>query len=298
MRARRRALLALLAVLGLAVPVPAQPPASLKILIPADPGGSWDQMARAMEQALRTEKLVAGPIRLTNRGGGDGTVGLARFARVKGEAGSLMVMGQTMIAAIVTGGSPRTLASVTPIARLTSEPAVIVVPASSPFRTLKDLTERLKKDADTVSITGGSRGGSDHILAALIAESQGVPASRVNYVAYAGGGDAVAALLEARVAAGIGGWGELQAHVGSGKLRVLAISSPRRVPGINAHPQGSGSRHRVRQLARSGRARGHFRRRPQGPPRHDGPTGEVGDVEADPQKAELGGRVSCGRRLR
>ena len=234
MRARRRALLALLAVLGLAVPVPAQPPASLKILIPADPGGSWDQMARAMEQALRTEKLVAGPIRLTNRGGGDGTVGLARFARVKGEAGSLMVMGQTMIAAIVTGGSPRTLASVTPIARLTSEPAVIVVPASSPFRTLKDLTERLKKDADTVSITGGSRGGSDHILAALIAESQGVPASRVNYVAYAGGGDAVAALLEARVAAGIGGWGELQAHVGSGKLRVLAISSPRRVPGINA----------------------------------------------------------------
>jgi len=213
MRARRRALLALLAVLGLAVPVPAQPPASLKILIPADPGGSWDQMARAMEQALRTEKLVAGPIRLTNRGGGDGTVGLARFARVKGEAGSLMVMGQTMIAAIVTGGSPRTLTSVTPIARLTSEPAVIVVPASSPFRTLKDLTERLKKDADTVSITGGSRGGSDHILAALIAESQGVPASRVNYVAYAGGGDAVAALLEARVAAGIGGWGELQAHV-------------------------------------------------------------------------------------
>ena len=166
MRARRRALLALLAVLGLAVPAPAQPPASLKILIPADPGGSWDQMARAMEQALRTEKLVAGPIRLTNHGGGDGTVGLARFARAKGEAGSLMVMGQTMIAAIVTGGSPRTLASVTPIARLTSEPAVIVVPASSPFRTLKDLTERLKKDADTVSITGfqisqGSVFGSD-----------------------------------------------------------------------------------------------------------------------------------------
>jgi putative tricarboxylic transport membrane protein len=145
-----------------------------------------------------------------------------------------MVMGLVMVGAILTNKSPVTLASVTPIARLTSEYEVIAVPASSPFKTLKDFTEALKKDAGAVSITGGSRGGSDHILAALIAESVGVPGSKVNYVAYAGGGEAVAALLGAQVAAGISGWSEFQAHIESGKLRALAISSPRRLPGIDA----------------------------------------------------------------
>jgi putative tricarboxylic transport membrane protein len=234
MRTRLTAVLTLLALLALAAPAPAQPLPSLKILIPANPGGGWDQTARAMEQALRAEKLVTGSVRLTNRGGAGGTIGLAEFAKAKGEGGSLMVMGLVMVGAILTNKSPVTLASVTPIARLTSEYEVIAVPASSPFKTLKDFTEALKKDAGAVSITGGSRGGSDHILAALIAESVGVPGSKVNYVAYAGGGEAVAALLGAQVAAGISGWDEFQAHIESGKLRALAISSPRRLAGIDA----------------------------------------------------------------
>ena len=234
MRTRVTAVLAFLAIFFPAVPAPAQPLPSLKVLIPANPGGGWDQTARAMEQALRAEKLVSGPIRLTNRGGAGGTIGLAEFAKAKGEGGSLMVMGLVMVGAILTNKSPVNLSAVTPIARLTSEYEVIAVPASSPFKTLKDFTEALKKDAGAVSITGGSRGGSDHILAALIAESVGVPGSKVNYVAYAGGGEAVAALLGAQVAAGISGWGEFQAHIESGKLRALAVSAPRRVSGINA----------------------------------------------------------------
>jgi len=84
-----------------------------------------------------------------------------------------------------------------------------------------------------VAIAGGSRGGSDHILAALIAEAVGVSGAKVNYVAYAGGGEAVASLLGAQVTAGISGYGEFQAHIESGRLRALAISAPARVSGIN-----------------------------------------------------------------
>jgi putative tricarboxylic transport membrane protein len=212
----------------------AEPLPSLKILIPANPGGGWDQTGRAMEQALRAEKLVSGAIRLTNRGGAGGTIGLAELARSKGEANSLMVMGLVMVGAILTNKAPVTLDATTPIARLTSEYEVIAVPAASKFKTLKDLTDALKADPGAVAITGGSRGGTDHILAALVAEAVGVPGGKVNYVAYAGGGEAVAALLGAQVAAGISGWGEFAQHIESGKLRALALSSPARLPGINA----------------------------------------------------------------
>jgi putative tricarboxylic transport membrane protein len=234
MRTRLLAFAVLAAFLSVALPGGAQEPLpAVKILIPANPGGGWDQTGRAIEQALRAEKLVSGPIRLTNRGGAGGTIGLAEFAKAKGEGGSLMVMGLVMVGAILTNKSPVTLEATTPIARLTSEYEVIAVPASSRWKTLKDLTDALKADPGALAITGGSRGGSDHILAALLAEAVGVPGAKVNYVAYAGGGEAVAALLGAQVAAGISGYGEFQQHIESGKLRALGISAPSRVPGIN-----------------------------------------------------------------
>jgi putative tricarboxylic transport membrane protein len=219
-------------VAGAGAPTLAQPLPGLKLLVPANPGGGWDQTGRAMEQALRAENLVVGAVRVTNRGGAGGTIGLAEFARAKGEKDSLMVMGLVMVGAILTNKSPATLEAVTPIARLTSEYLVLAVPAASKLQSLKDFTEALKKDPGATSIAGGSRGGSDHILAALVAETVGVPGGKVNYVAYAGGGEAVASLLGAQVAAGISGYGEFQPHIESGKLRALAISAPARVSSV------------------------------------------------------------------
>jgi putative tricarboxylic transport membrane protein len=211
----------------------AEPLASLKLLVPANPGGGWDQTGRAIERALRAEKLVTGAIQITNKGGAGGTIGLAEFAKSKGDGRSLMVMGLVMVGAILTNKSAVTLDATTPIARLTSEYLVIAVPASSKIQTVKDFTEALKKDPGATSIVGGSRGGSDHILAALVADAVGVPAAKVNYVAYAGGGEAVAALIGAQAVAGISGYGEFQAHIESGKLRAIGLSAPSRIAGIN-----------------------------------------------------------------
>jgi putative tricarboxylic transport membrane protein len=215
------------------VPVLGQTLPSLKILIPANPGGGWDQTGRAMERALRAEKIVTGAIQLTNKGGAGGTIGLAEFARAKGEGRHLMVMGLVMVGAILTNKSPVTLEAVTPIARLTSEYLVMAVPASSKIQNLKDFIDALKKNPGATSIVGGSRGGVDHMLAALVAEAVGVPGSKVNYVAYAGGGEAVASLLGAQAVAGISGYGEFQAHIDSGKLRAIGLSAPARIGGIN-----------------------------------------------------------------
>ena len=122
---------------------------------------------------------------------------------------------------------------VTPLARLTGEFEVLVVPANSPVKTLKDLTDKLKADPGSVSWGGGSAGGADHILAGLIALAVGVEPAKVNYVPFAGGGEALASILGGHTTVSVSGYGEFAAQIKSGKLRALGISADKRVAGID-----------------------------------------------------------------
>jgi putative tricarboxylic transport membrane protein len=206
----------------------------LKIFVPAAPGGGWDQTARTIEQVLRATKAVKG-IQITNVGGAGGTVGLPQFLNQwKGQGNSLMVAGMVMVGAIIANKSPVKLTSTVPIARLTGEFEVLAVPANSPMKTAKDFAAALKADPTKVPVAGGSAGGTDHILLGMMAKAVGVPPNKVSYVAFAGGGPATAALLGSQVAAGISGYAEFAEQIKAGKLRVLAISSDKRQPGIDA----------------------------------------------------------------
>jgi putative tricarboxylic transport membrane protein len=144
-----------------------------------------------------------------------------------------MVNGLVMVGAILTNKSAVTLDQVTPIARLTGEYEVIVVPASSDIQSLADLVAKFKADPGAVSWGGGSAGGTDHILAGLIAQAVGVEGAKVNYVPFSGGGEALAAILGGHVTAGVSGYGEWAGQIQSGDLRALAISADQRVPGID-----------------------------------------------------------------
>lgn len=217
--------------LGLVAAAPALALDSMKILVPANPGGGWDQTARALQSALQSGGVVR-KVSVDNRGGAGGTIGLSQFVNsTKGDGGATLMGGMVMVGAIVSNKSPVSLAQVTPLARLTGESLVVVVPASSRVQTLKELIDQLKADPGSVAFGGGSFGGSDHILAGLIAKAVGVEPSRVNYIAYSGGGEAQAAIMGGHVAAGISGYGEFQAQIKSGKLRALAVSSAERIPG-------------------------------------------------------------------
>ncbi|WP_435166777.1 Bug family tripartite tricarboxylate transporter substrate binding protein [Falsirhodobacter sp. 1013] len=206
----------------------------LEIFVPAAPGGGWDQTARVMDQVLRAEGLI-GSSRITNVGGAGGTIGLPQFInQYSGEGNALMTGGMVMVGAIITNNSAVNLSMVTPIARLTGEYLVVVVPAASDIRSLKDLVAMLKADPGSVSWAGGSAGGSDHMLAGLIAQAAEVDPLAVSYVAFAGGGEAMAALLGNQVTCGVSGWGEFSEQVAAGNLRAIAISAPERVAGIDA----------------------------------------------------------------
>lgn len=216
----------------LAVPVCAQQ-AELKIMAPAAPGGGWDQTARAMQQALTAAKLVRS-VQVVNVPGAGGSIGLAQLVNnAKGDANQLMVNGFVMVGALLRNKSAVTLDQATPIARLTEEVEVIVVPASSPIKTAQDLAAAVKTDPAKVTWAGGSAGGVDHITAALFAQAVGADATKINYIPFSGGGESLAAVLGAKVTAGISGYGEYESQIKAGRLRLIGVTAEKRVPGID-----------------------------------------------------------------
>ena len=207
--------------------------ANLKMMIPANPGGGWDTTGRALGKALQ-DAGAAATVSYDNKGGAAGAIGLAQFANgSKGDANALMVMGAVMLGGIITGKPPVSLDKVTPIARLTSEYNVFVLPASSPFKTMKEVVEQMKKDPGSVKWGGGSRGSTEHIAAAMIAREVGVDPSRINYVAFRGGGEATAAVLGGNVTVGGSGYSEFAEYISTGKMRALAVTSDTRLKGID-----------------------------------------------------------------
>jgi len=205
-----------------------------KIMAPAAPGGGWDQTARSMQTALQDE-AISGNVQVTNVPGAGGTIGLAQFVNsATGDASQLIVGGYVMVGAILTNASPVTLDQVTPIARLTGEYEAIVVPAASDIKDMAGLVEKLKADPGAVSWGGGSAGGTDHITAGLIAKAVGIDPTKVNYIAFSGGGEALAAILGGQVTVGISGYGEFASQVEAGALRVIGVSSDERLAGIDA----------------------------------------------------------------
>ncbi|EHL97882.1 Tat pathway signal sequence domain protein [Acetobacteraceae bacterium AT-5844] len=202
--------------------------ASMNMFIPAGPGGGWDGLGRAIEQVTRQLGWV-GSFQFENVGGAGGTVGLPRFvAQRRGRGDSVLVGGAIMVGAVLANKSPVGLKDVTPLARMTTEPSVIVVPANSEFRDIAALLAALKANPGATSVAGGSAGGIDHIILGLMLKSQGRSAKDGSYVAFAGGGPAQAAILGAQVKAGISGISEFAEQVKSGRMRALATTGATR----------------------------------------------------------------------
>ena len=231
---RRNTFLKSLAALAAAgtLPLSARASANLKMMIPANPGGGWDTTGRALGKALMESGVTT--VSYDNKGGAAGAIGLAQFVNGnKADANALMVMGAVMLGGIITGKPPVSLSQATPLARLTSEFNVFVLPANSPFKTMKDVVEQMKKDPGSVKWGGGSRGSTEHLAAAMIAREVGADPSKINYVPFRGGGEATAAILGGNVTVGGSGYSEFAEYITTGKMRALAVTSETRLKGID-----------------------------------------------------------------
>jgi putative tricarboxylic transport membrane protein len=231
-RSTRALLRAAAVAAGLAIAGSAAAFDSIKMMIPANPGGGWDTTGRELGKAMMAAGVVKN-IQYDNKGGAAGAIGLAQFVNSsKGDPNALIMGGMVMVGGTIQNKSAVTMDQVTPIARLTSEYEVVVVPANSPIKDMKDLMAKFKANPGSISWGGGSAGGTDHILAGLLAKEVGVEPGKVNYVPFKGGGEAVAAIIGGHVSAGISGVSEFAQHIQAGKMRALGVSSAERVANI------------------------------------------------------------------
>ena len=215
------------------LPLSAFAATNIKMMIPANPGGGWDSTGRALGKAMLDAKAVD-TVQYDNKGGAAGVIGLAQFVNSsKGDGNAMMVMGAVMLGGIITAKPAVGLDKATPIARLTSEYNVFVVPADSPLKSMKDVVEQLKKDPGSVKWGGGSKGSTEHISASMLAGKVGVDPKKVNYVAFRGGGEATAAILGGNVTVGGSGYSEFAEYIKAGKMRAIGVTSEKRLPGIN-----------------------------------------------------------------
>lgn len=224
----------LAAVLALAACSGSDDSAQVRIMVPNSPGGGYDTTARVAAKIVEDEK-INDTVEVYNLEGAGGTTGLAKMVGSKGKDGELMLMGLGVVGAVYTNQSESTLADTTPIARLISEPDIVVVPADSPYETLDDLVAAWKESPGDFPVGGGSSpGGPDHLAAHLTAQAVGVTPTDVNYVVYDGGGPLLAGMLSGEVEAGVSGLGEYKDQIQAGQLRVLGVTSAERVEGFDA----------------------------------------------------------------
>ncbi|MFD5493951.1 Bug family tripartite tricarboxylate transporter substrate binding protein, partial [Streptomyces sp. NPDC127091] len=131
--------------------------------------------------------------------------------------------------------APKTLGDTTPIARLTEEQDVVVVAEDSPYRTIDDLIDAWRDAPGRLPVGGGSSpGGPDHLAPMLMARAAGIAPKQVNYIPFDGGGELLASILGNKVGFGVSGVGEYLDQIKAGELRLLAVTGPERVPGLDA----------------------------------------------------------------
>ena len=226
--------LAAMAAVG-ALPLSAQAASAIKMMLPANPGGGWDTTGRSLGKALQ-DAGVASSVTYDNKGGAAGAIGLAQFVNgSKGDPNAMMVMGAVMLGGIITGKPPVNLSQATPLARLTSEYNVFVLPANSPYKSMAEVIAQLKKDPGSIKWGGGSRGSTEHIAAAMIAREVGVDPAKINYVAFRGGGEAISAILGGNVTVGGSGFSEFAEYIATGKMKPIGVTSGQRLKGAAAN---------------------------------------------------------------
>jgi putative tricarboxylic transport membrane protein len=206
-------------------------PSSVELVVPNSPGGAADTIARVMQRSWSEGELVTAPSVVINKPGGGGNVTLAYVQQKVGNGGVLAVTSITHQLNYIVGTSDYKYSDFTPIAMLVGDYVGFAVKADSPYKTAQDLVDALKKDPQSVSIAITGIGGLNHIPALQLARSLGIDGRKLKTPVFDSTGDSSTALMGGHVDVVVGSAGNLAGHAESGQIRILAVSSPERLPG-------------------------------------------------------------------
>ncbi len=214
--------------------------AAAECIAPANPGGGWDFTCRQIGKVMFDIGAIDKPIQVTNMAGAGGGIAYNYVVAERNKDEDLIVAASsattTRLAqnayAGMTADQVRFLGSVG------GDPGIIMVGAKSPFKSLNDLVDAIKKDPQSVAFAGGSiAGGFDHIKPLMILQRAGVEdVTKVRYVAFNGGGEAITQTIGGFTQAMSGDMSEVIGFIKSGDIRVLAVLTEERVPGFDDIP--------------------------------------------------------------
>jgi putative tricarboxylic transport membrane protein len=234
----RRAITVLLGCLLLATScasVDAQGRQRLRLMVPTVAGGGYDVTARTVAAIAQRSGVADGRIAVFNVDGDGGTVALRRLMAERGNSELVMMMGLGVVGATVTSPGSDYVTEAIPIARLIQEPQAVVVPTGSPHRDIEGLITSWRADPAGTAVGGGSApGGPDHLMSMQLAQAAGIDPAQVRYRPFDGGGDLLPPLLVGQIDVAVSSVVEYSAQIRSGQLRVLAVSGPTRLSGVEA----------------------------------------------------------------
>lgn len=204
------------------------------IVAPGGAGGGYDAMARLPFEAMEKDGIFTDGVTVANQAGGGGIAALANFVNAeRGNDNALMSTGAIMIGTIVATNAPVSMIDVTPLARLAGDVGVVAVASDSPVNSIADLTAAMQQDPASVTFGGGATGGLDHIVAALTARAAGMDPRDLAYTAQDSGADTARALADGTISAAVSGLSEFRAAADAGEMKLLAVTSAERVPGVD-----------------------------------------------------------------
>lgn len=214
-----------------------KPQQRIELVVPATPGSGSDSNAREIERFLREKRLVDAnvPVVIVNKPGGGGEIALLYLNQHAGNGHYLMVTGPALLTNRITGQSSVGLQDVTPLAVIGSESVIFAVRSDSNVKAAKELAEMFRRDSSALSVAlANALGNLQHLATGMVVKAVGGNVKNLKVVVFPTSGALVTALLGGHVDLIVTSASTVLPHYQSGKVRVLAVSSERRLGGAFA----------------------------------------------------------------
>jgi tripartite-type tricarboxylate transporter receptor subunit TctC len=210
-----------------------KPDRVVEIIVATGAGGGQDKSARTVQRILQEGRILPVAATVQNKPGGGGLVAWTYLNQKAADGHFIAIANPTLLTNHITGRSNINYTDLTMVANLFTESVAISVRAESPIRSIKDLSERLRKDPASVSFSvGSSLGSANHIAMARLARLSGADPRKMRAVVFQGGGQAMTDVLGGNIPLVYTAIAGAISHIRAGKLHAVAVSSAQRASSL------------------------------------------------------------------
>jgi putative tricarboxylic transport membrane protein len=208
-----------------------RPERAIEIITSSDAGGSNDQVARVIQKLVQDARQVPTPINVMNKPGGNQTIAVVYLNSFAANPHYLLLANPTLFGNQLAGITQTSYLDLTPVALLINEHSAISVRAASPFKTMRDVIDKLKADPTALAIGTVARGGPNHLTLALALRAGGVEVRKLKVAIFKTNADSMTALAGGHLDLVVSSVGSALPQIQAGGARMLAVAAPRRLSG-------------------------------------------------------------------